>query len=95
MYLEGFYFPRWTKKIESEFLRNFPAVAFGKTRAERNLIRKNPPTPSHLVAATKRLNAFRNAVGPECEVFLYDQKTFTDQVPLNIPTVHSMKLQFK
>ena len=84
MFLEGFYLPRWTKEVEIEFLRNFPIVIFGKTKAERKKIAASAPDPVHVAAATNRLQAFRNAAGPEYEVLLHDQKEFTDQVPKDV-----------
>lgn len=77
----GLYFPRWTPKIEKEFIKNFGPVVFGRNKAERRKIALAPPDPEHVAAATHRLKCFRSAAGIEHEVLRYEDVEFTSKVP--------------
>jgi hypothetical protein len=86
LHLAGLFSPRWTEKIEAEFIRNFGPVVFGKNKAERRAFASKTPDPRHVRAAQRRLECFRSAVGPEYELLLYDQPSYIARVP---PTVDS------
>lgn len=86
MAMTGLYYPRWTKAIEGEFIKNFGAVIFAENSGERKSIKATHPDPAHIAKAEYRLNCFRSAVGPEYEVLLYDTPAFRSKVP---STVHA------
>jgi hypothetical protein len=84
LHLAGLFSPRWTQKIEAEFIRNFGIVVSGKSRTERKPAASKAPDPMHVQAAERRLGCFRSAVGPDYELLLYDHPVYIAKVPLKV-----------
>jgi hypothetical protein len=79
----GPYRPRWSADIEQEFVDSFPPAVFGKTKAERKVI-KESPSPAQVQAAQGRLAAFRGSARPEHEVYGYRLPEYLRQVPSGV-----------
>ena len=81
------YFPRWTQKIEEEFIENWAEVIAGVARATRRTRKASniAPMPEHVAGARNRLSKYRAAVGRnDWEVIGYDDKDVTDRVPKEV-----------
>ncbi len=80
------FLPRWTRKIEDEFVDNWGDVIFSvqkSVRSARKAANLSPP-PEHVAYAQKRLNAYRGAVGVEWEVVGYDDPDVIKRVPASV-----------
>ena len=85
----GMFLPRWTKKIEEEFVENWGDVVFNvqlRAKKERKAA-KISPLAAHVEGAQKRLARYRAAVGvTEWEIFGYDEQDVIDRVPKCVDT---------
>lgn len=68
LYLEGLYFPQWTKDIEAEFLKNWSNVG------------KNAPNGS----AQRRLDCFQAAANNRHEIFGHNKSENIRMVPAQV-----------
>jgi hypothetical protein len=86
LHAAGLCFPRWTRTIEAEFLRNWALVVRALKGAELKAYKAAAPSPDDTRRATRRLRAFRQAVGEEYELAGYDEPHISGQVPAGVHT---------
>lgn len=83
---EGLFFPRWTGKIEEEFLDHWADVVKKTAKNERAAGKKKDDTSiiADKAKAINRLRCFRAAVGMEYEVVGYGDDEILTRVPDNV-----------
>ncbi len=90
---KGLYLPRWTKKIEDEFVQNWGDVVTSTDKDARATRKASgiPPSQKHVAGARNRLSKYRAAVGGfDWEIVGYDDQDVIDRVPkeVNAGDVH-------
>jgi hypothetical protein len=84
---QGMFLPRWTCKIEEEFLENWGDVVFNVQPSirKKRKAEKRPPPREYLAGAQKRMAAFRAATGGfEWEILGYDDQDVIARVPESV-----------
>lgn len=80
----GLYLPRWTEKIEAEFLDHWVEVVKRISKAERKAMRQAAPDPADTAKTLRRLACFRGAVGVEHAIYGYGDDWVVKRVPKKV-----------
>jgi len=80
----GIYHPRWTEKIEQEFVLHWGHIVKGLKGAALKAYKAAAPHADDEKGARQRLRAYRGAVGDEYELLGYDAQHIVQRVPKKV-----------
>ena len=80
----GIYHPRWTEKIEQEFVLHWGHIVKGLKGAALKAYKSAAPHADDERGARQRLGAYRGAVGDEYKLLGFDAQHIVQQVPKKV-----------